>query len=123
VPARRRALYVATGDFTMADCAFLYPAVRDASGGRFRELDAERLNRAAVDKVNPFFLLESIANNPFSFLSAALGYMGPGTSLSSQSPTGRTPWSWVTGRCERGGPMPPWSWGAEPGSRRCRSWS
>jgi 3-oxoacyl-[acyl-carrier-protein] synthase II len=79
---------VATGDFTMADCAFLYPAVREASGGRFRALDAERLNRAAVDKVNPFFLLESIANNPFSFLSAALGCMGPGTSLSSQSPAG-----------------------------------
>jgi 3-oxoacyl-[acyl-carrier-protein] synthase II len=88
LPARRRALYVATGDFTMADCAFLYPAVREASGGRFRELDAERLNRAAVDKVNPFFLLESITNNPFSFLSAALGCMGPGTSLSSQSPSG-----------------------------------
>ena len=88
MPASRRALYVATGDFTMADCAFLYPAVRDASGGRFRELDAERLNRAAVDKVNPFFLLESIANNPFSFVSAALRCMGPGTSLSSQSPSG-----------------------------------
>ena len=72
----------------MADCAFLYPAVRDASGGRFRELDAERLNRATVDKVNPFFLLESIANNPFSFVSAALGCMGPGTSLASQSPIG-----------------------------------
>lgn len=88
LPARRRALYVATGDFTLADYAFLYPAVREASGGRFRELDAERLNRATVDKVNPFFLLESIANNPFSFLSAALGCMGPGTSLASQSPSG-----------------------------------
>lgn len=88
LPAGRRALYVATGDFTMADCAFLYPAVREASGGRFRALDPERLNRATVDKVNPFFLLESIANNPFSFVSAALGCMGPGTSLGSQSPSG-----------------------------------
>ena len=88
LPAGRRALYVATGDFTMADCTFLYPAVRDASGGRFRKLDPERLNRATVDKVNPFFLLESITNNPFSFVSAALGCMGPGTSLGSQSPSG-----------------------------------
>jgi hypothetical protein len=38
MPAGRRALYVATGDFTMADCAFLCRAVREASGGRFRAL-------------------------------------------------------------------------------------
>ena len=41
-----------------------------------------------MDKVNPFFLLESISNNLFSFLSAALEFMGPNTSLASFSPSG-----------------------------------
>jgi 3-oxoacyl-[acyl-carrier-protein] synthase II len=41
-----------------------------------------------MDKVNPFFLLESISNNLFSFLSAAIQFMGPNTSLGSLSPCG-----------------------------------
>jgi 3-oxoacyl-[acyl-carrier-protein] synthase II len=41
-----------------------------------------------MDKVNPFFLLESIANNLFSFLSAVFEFMGPSTSLASLSPCG-----------------------------------
>jgi 3-oxoacyl-[acyl-carrier-protein] synthase II len=38
--------------------------------------------------VNPFFLLESIANNLFSFLSAAFEFRGPNTSLGTLSPHG-----------------------------------
>jgi 3-oxoacyl-[acyl-carrier-protein] synthase II len=41
-----------------------------------------------MDKVNPFFLLESISNNLFSFLSAVFEFMGPNTSLASLSPCG-----------------------------------
>ena len=41
-----------------------------------------------MDKVNPFFLLESICNNLFSFLSAFFEFMGSNTTLASHSPHG-----------------------------------
>jgi 3-oxoacyl-[acyl-carrier-protein] synthase II len=84
----RRALYVATGDFTMVGCEFLYPATHAASAGLFETIDTECLNRATLDSVNPFFLLQSLNNNPFSFLAAAFECTGPGTTLASQSPGG-----------------------------------
>ncbi|MGE5239030.1 MAG: beta-ketoacyl-[acyl-carrier-protein] synthase family protein [Chloroflexota bacterium] len=84
----RRALYVASGDTTMVGYEFMYPAVKDATGGKWQTMDSEKLNRATLDKVNPFFLLESILNNLFSFLSAYLEFMGPNTTLASHSPCG-----------------------------------
>ncbi len=84
----RRALYVASGDTTMVGYEFMYPAMKDATGGKWQTMDHEKLNRAALDKVNPFFLLESILNNLFSFLSAYLEFMGPNTTLASHSPCG-----------------------------------
>jgi len=90
VAPARRALYLATGDYTKLGYEFLYPATRVASGGRGHILDREELNRAATERVNPFFLLESLHNNPFSFLTAAFEFMGPGTTLASQSPSGST---------------------------------
>jgi 3-oxoacyl-[acyl-carrier-protein] synthase II len=88
VPAARRALVVATGDHSKVGYDFLYAATRAATGGRWREVDREKLNRASLERVNPLFLLESLNNNPFSFLAAALGCMGAATSLASQSPSG-----------------------------------
>lgn len=88
VPPHRRSLYAATGDHSSAGCEFLHEACRDASGGRFDRLDPAALNQALLEKVNPFFLLESIHNNPFSFLTAAFECMGPGTSLAAHSPAG-----------------------------------
>ncbi|GBE35538.1 3-oxoacyl-[acyl-carrier-protein] synthase 2 [bacterium BMS3Bbin06] len=84
----RRALYVGSGDFTMVGCEFMYPAVRDAVDKHFRELDYHKLNTSTLNKVNPFFLLESLSNNLFSFLSAYFEFMGPNTSLASLSPCG-----------------------------------
>lgn len=88
VPPSRRSLYVASGDFSKVGYDFLYPAIKDASGDDWRELDHEKLNDSALSKVNPFFLLESLSNNLFSFMSAYLESMGPGTSLASLSPCG-----------------------------------
>jgi 3-oxoacyl-[acyl-carrier-protein] synthase II len=88
VPPARRALVVATGDHSKVGYDFLFPATRAATGGRWREVDREKLNRTSLERVNPLFLLESLNNNPFSFLAAAFGYMGAGTSLASQSPSG-----------------------------------
>lgn len=86
VSPERRALFLATGDLTAADCLALHPATTIA--GRGGGLDFERINREAVARVNPFFLLEGLANNPFSMLAAAFGFEGPGTTLASQSPAG-----------------------------------
>jgi 3-oxoacyl-[acyl-carrier-protein] synthase II len=85
IPPGRRALYIASGDTTMVGYDFMYPATKDLLGG---EVDPERLNRAILDRVRPFFLLESIKNNLFSCLSAFLEFMGPNTSLALDSPGG-----------------------------------
>lgn len=84
----RRALYIASGDFTKVGYDFMYPATKDGTGGKWEEMDFEKLNQSTIDKVNPFFLLESIYNNLFSFLSAFFEFMGPSTSLASLSPCG-----------------------------------
>ncbi len=84
----RRALYIASGDYSKAGFEFLYPATREATGGKWDAADYEVLNHAALTCVNPFFLLESIQNNLFSFLSAFYDFKGPNTSLASLSPCG-----------------------------------
>jgi len=84
----RRALYIASGDFTKVGYEFMHPATREASDARWEAVDCRRLNDAALHRVNPFFLLESISNNLFSFLSALLEFRGPSTSLASLSPYG-----------------------------------
>jgi len=84
----RRALYVAAGDFTQVGAEFMYPAIRDSVDDHWQNMDQEKLNISMLNKVNPFFLLESLHNNLFSFLSAFIEFMGPNTSLSSLSPCG-----------------------------------
>ncbi|HBH62643.1 MAG TPA: hypothetical protein DDX85_13090 [Nitrospiraceae bacterium] len=84
----RRALYVAAGDFTKIGCDAVYPALKDGTGNKWESIDYAKLNASALNKVNPFFLLESLNNNLFSFLSAYVEFMGPGTSLASLSPYG-----------------------------------
>jgi 3-oxoacyl-[acyl-carrier-protein] synthase II len=88
VPMERRALYLASGDMTNIDHHFLYEALKDATGGRWEQVDTAKLNTASLSKVNPFFLLESITNNLFSFLSSYYGLMGPNTSMGTLSPGG-----------------------------------
>jgi 3-oxoacyl-(acyl-carrier-protein) synthase len=88
IPAERRALYIGSGDLTNIDYHFLYQAVRDATGGKWEDINWEKLNASSLNKVNPFFLLESISNNLFSFLSAYYGLMGPNTTFASLSPCG-----------------------------------
>jgi len=82
----RRGLYIASGDLTKVDCAFMHEALSDATKGAWQAIDHGILNDSALSKVNPYFLLESIMNNPFTSISAYLGCMGPNTSLASHSP-------------------------------------
>jgi 3-oxoacyl-[acyl-carrier-protein] synthase II len=88
IPPGRRALYIASGDATRVGYSFMYPAVKEGTHGRWQQMDFEILNRTTVDRVNPFFLLESICNNLFSFLSASYELMGPNTTLAMHSPYG-----------------------------------
>jgi 3-oxoacyl-[acyl-carrier-protein] synthase II len=88
IPPSRRALYLASGDLSQVGYAFLYPAIVESTAGKFDHVDPERLNEATLARVNPFFLLESIANNLFSFLSAYLTFMGTNTTVASLSPCG-----------------------------------
>ena len=68
----RRALYIASGDFTNIGYDFMYPAIKDGSNGKWQEMDFEKMNNSTLSKVDPFFLLKSIHNNLFSFLSGLL---------------------------------------------------
>ncbi|MGH7835230.1 MAG: beta-ketoacyl-[acyl-carrier-protein] synthase family protein [Candidatus Binatia bacterium] len=88
VPPGRRALYIGSGDFTKIGHEFLHPAIKEGTGAPNGEPDFEKLNAATLSQVNPFFLLESISNNLFSFLSAAFEFRGANTSLASLSPYG-----------------------------------
>ncbi len=88
IPPNRRALFIASGDFTKLGYDFMYPATKDGTNGKWQEMDYEKLNNSMQSKVNPFFLLESLSNNLFSFLSAYIEFMGPNTSLASLSPCG-----------------------------------
>lgn len=87
-PPGRRSLYIATGDFTKIGFDFFYPATKEATGGRWKDIDYAKLNLSTLNKVNPFFLLESISNNLFSALSAFLDFKGQNTTLTSLSPCG-----------------------------------
>ena len=88
IAPERRALYVAAGDLTKIDSEFMHPAIQDATDGFRDSLNHKKLNDSTLNKVNPFFLLESIINNLFSFLSAYFEFMGSNTCLASLSPCG-----------------------------------
>ena len=88
VPRERRSLLIASGDLTSVGYEFMHPAFKDVTKHAEKGVDLSILNKSTMNKVNPFFLLESISNNLFSFLSAVLEFMGPNTSLASLSPCG-----------------------------------
>lgn len=88
IPPNRRAMYIASGDFTKVGYEFMYPAIKDSIDESWQKVSCEKLNNSAMNKVTPFFLLESLHNNLFSFLAAFFEFMGPNTSLASLSPGG-----------------------------------
>src|SRR4030042_2945223 len=49
----RRALYIASGDTTKVGYDFIYPAMKDATQGKWQEDNSGTLNRTAADKGNP----------------------------------------------------------------------
>lgn len=88
IPQEDRGLFLATGDLTNTGCEFLYQTTKNYLNTPISHIPFERFNKTALNKVNPFFLLDSIANNPFSFISAYFDIMGDNTSIASLSPCG-----------------------------------
>ncbi len=76
VPRERRSLFIASGDLTKVGYEFMHPALKDAIRNGGKATDFRILNKSTMDKVNPFFLLESISNNLFSFLVGGIPVYG-----------------------------------------------
>ena len=88
VPPDRRGLVIGAGDYTKIGYEFLFPAIMQGTNGEFEQVNNRQLNETCLTLVNPFYLLESLHNNLFSFLSAYFQFKGPNLSLASLSPCG-----------------------------------
>lgn len=87
-PDPRRGLFLAQMDWTCIEYADFRPAFVEATDGFTKPFTAEGLNTATLRKLNPFYLLDTLNNNAYSFVTALLGFMGPGTSLSGPAGPG-----------------------------------
>ncbi|MDA1193639.1 MAG: beta-ketoacyl synthase N-terminal-like domain-containing protein [Planctomycetota bacterium] len=80
-PDARRGLYLAQMDSYDWSCPEFHNAFRAATEDLDADIDAQVLNRAAARHVKPFFMLESLKNNAFSFLATGYGLRGANTSV------------------------------------------
>jgi len=88
IPPARKALYIGAADYSKGHYQDFYPAFREAGVGPDRAVDAERINRATLHTVDPFFLLAGLTNNLVAFVSRRYQLQGPNTTLASHSPCG-----------------------------------
>ena len=88
VAPERKSLYVGSGDFTRVGYVDFYAALKQTAGDAWGAPDFATLNEASLHRVSPFFLLEGLPNNLFSYLSAMYEFMGPNGSFSSLSSCG-----------------------------------
>jgi len=84
----RRALYIGASDYSKASYRDFYAAFREAGVVAGRAVDTERVNKATLHTVDPFFLLEGLTNNLVAFVSRRYQLQGPNTTLASHSPCG-----------------------------------
>lgn len=77
-----KGLYLAAIDLTIADFEGYHETFREATDGFRHAAAAETLNVVAQRKMSPFYLLETLNNNAFSFISAWHQLSGANTSLS-----------------------------------------
>ncbi len=87
-PDPRRGLFLAQMDWMSIEYADFRPVFVEATDDFTKPFTAEGLNTATVRKLNPFYLLDTLNNNAYSFVTALLGWMGPGTSLSGPAGPG-----------------------------------
>lgn len=75
----RRGLWLSQMDAWDWSCIALRDAFVDATESFSSPLDGEALNTSATRRVKPFFMLESLKNNAFSFLAGLFDLRGPNT--------------------------------------------
>jgi len=80
-PPERRGLYLSQMDSEDWLCREFDTAVRAATEGFTIPLEQAALNRACGRFVKPFFMLESLKNNAFSFLATMFELRGANTSV------------------------------------------
>lgn len=97
LPPERKALFIGSGDFTRVSYLDFYQVLKSQTGPGWKKGGYDALNAAALHQVNPFFLLEGLTNNLFSYLSALYEIMGTNGSMSSLSSCG----SQALESCER----------------------
>jgi 3-oxoacyl-[acyl-carrier-protein] synthase II len=88
IAATRKGLYIGAADASKAGYRDFYAAFREAGVAADGALDAERINRATLHSVDPFFLLEALTNNLVAFVSRRYQLQGPNVTLASHSPCG-----------------------------------
>jgi 3-oxoacyl-[acyl-carrier-protein] synthase II len=88
IEATRKALYIGASDYSKAGYRDFYAALREAGATAAGEVNAERINRATLHAVDPFFLLEGLTNNLVAFVSRRYQLQGPNVTLASHSPCG-----------------------------------
>ncbi|MEE9240423.1 MAG: beta-ketoacyl synthase N-terminal-like domain-containing protein [bacterium] len=88
LPPERKALFIGSGDLTRASYLDFHQAMKSQAGPEWKKPEYDALNEAALHQVNPFFLLEGLTNNLFSYLSALYEIMGTNGSMSSLSSCG-----------------------------------
>ncbi len=88
VSPERKSLYVGSGDFTRVGYVDFYAALKETAGDSWEAPEPALLNEAALHRVSPFYLLEGLPNNLFSYLSSMYEFMGPNGSFSSLSSCG-----------------------------------
>jgi 3-oxoacyl-[acyl-carrier-protein] synthase II len=88
VPEEERGLFLAQADFEEAGCTAFRPAVVAATEDLTKPLDVETMNVAGARAISPFYLLDTLVNNAFSFTAALHGLRGSNTSISGWSATG-----------------------------------
>ncbi len=81
----RRGLYLSQMDSYDWSCPEFHNAMRGATDDLAGDVDPVELNASAKRRVKPFFMLESLKNNAFSFLATWFGLRGANTSVAGFS--------------------------------------
>jgi 3-oxoacyl-[acyl-carrier-protein] synthase II len=82
VPAEECGLWLSQMDAWDWSCPCFRDAIREATEDFAGPLVAEALNRSSTRRVKPFFLLDSLKNNAFSFLARWWSLTGANSSVS-----------------------------------------
>lgn len=84
----RKSLYLAQVDSHDWDCHEFREGFLAADAVGEAPKDMAQLNKQASRRTKPFFLLESLKNNVYSFVASWLGMMGPNTAVAGTSHAG-----------------------------------